>query len=195
MKDNQSVAKKLLQIEENLAHSIGDKLDQNKGIFKGLALGGLGIAAMSDPDTAQHVKDAFSGTADNISTAYHNATGTVGAADAVGTSGASNVSGASNGGDDVQSMINKLNPQPNSDAFAKIDELTKQGRLKEAEELKQALQKRMSDTSVDAFDYNSEKGQLSLNPSKIGGIAAGTAALGGAGYGLSKLLSNRMRKK
>jgi len=80
MKDNKIIAKKLLIIEENLLHSIGDAAERNKGLGKGLLAGGLTMAAFSDPETAQHVKDAaggiwdnLKGAADNVSDEHHGA--------------------------------------------------------------------------------------------------------------------------
>ncbi len=69
---------KKLALEENLFHKLGDTIDNtagNSSFLKGLALGGLGLAAFSDPETAKHVKEAIGGIGDNIHNFWNNLTG------------------------------------------------------------------------------------------------------------------------
>jgi hypothetical protein len=68
-----------LALEENIFHSIGDKVDNtvnnSGGFLKGLGLGAAALAAFSNPETAEHVKDALSGIGHTFSDAYHNMIG------------------------------------------------------------------------------------------------------------------------
>ena len=77
---NKRIASLLLESNMGKIKNIIEELsveasDNDKGILKGILAGGLGVAAMSDPDTAEHVKEVIHGTSNTLSDTLHNIMG------------------------------------------------------------------------------------------------------------------------
>jgi len=219
MKDNKTIAKKLLTIEENLLHSMGDAAERNKGLGKGLLAGGLAMAAFSDPETAQHVKDAaggiwdnLKGAADNVSGEHHGGLSDITHGDSSGNSGSHF---GQTGNNHPKIDFNSFN------STADIEQAIKSGKISDGQlidaynkgELPIGVKNNIA-RYLDSKDYGGKITDTSLFDTKnnvdgttrididqrevlptIGkglGYAAGTAAgLGVAGAGLKALLNRR----
>jgi len=108
-KNNQSINQNL--INENAFHTIGDAYDNGgRSLLKGALIGGLGLAAFADPDTAQATAEALHGIAHNVTDFASNI---IGHSDGGGTSAAGELGGIHEinrfSGDYGTSSLNTLN--------------------------------------------------------------------------------------
>jgi len=163
---------KKLSLEENLFHKLGDAVDDttgNSSFLKGLALGGLGLAAFSDPETAGHVKEAISGIGDNLHNFWNNLTG-------------NNTEIHQHTAEVAKEAIKQ-----SMESEKKLNDIINQN-----QDLKNwfmnHLSKGWEQTKEGATQLGSGLGNIGM---AVGAAGAGLGVTGLAGYGLYKILNNK----